>query len=86
MDEELRHVTFCFVDKTQLKLVWPQQGSEDPQIFAKQVHSCLEANKFVAEVEGQLVIIPMQNVKYITVSPSLDFLPQSVIRNAQIVT
>lgn len=86
MDEQLRHVTFFFADNSQMKLVWPQQGSDDPQLFARQVTKCLEADKFAAEVEGQLVIIPMQNVKYITVSPSLDFLPQGVVRNAHIVT
>jgi hypothetical protein len=85
MEDALRHVTFFFVDDSKMKLAWPQQGSDDRQIFAQQVHKCLEAEKFMAEVEGQLVIIPMHNVKYITVSPSLDFLPQGVILNAHIV-
>ncbi len=86
MDTDLRHATFYFLDNSNMKLVWPRQGSKDPQVFASQVKKSLESDKFMAEVEGQLVIIPMRNVKYVVISPAPQALPQGIIRKARIVT
>jgi hypothetical protein len=86
METDLRHATFYFLDNSNMKLVWPRQGSKDPQVFASQVKKSLESDKFMAEVEGQLVIIPMRNVKYVVISPAPQTLPQGIIRKARIVT
>jgi hypothetical protein len=84
--EDLRHVIFTFLDNSKIKLSWPKQGSKDPQIFAGQLKKALEADRFVAEVEGQLMVIPMRNVKYMIVSPAPKALPQGVIRSARLGT
>ena len=86
MDTDLRHATFFFLDNSSLKIVWPKQGSKDPQVFASQVKKSLESEKFTANVDGQLMIIPMRNVKYVIVSPAPESLPLGVIRNARIAT
>jgi hypothetical protein len=86
METDLRHATFYFLDNSNMKLVWPRQGSKDPQVFASQVKKSLESDKFMAEVEGQLVIIPMRNVKYVVISPAPQALPQGIIRKARIAT
>jgi hypothetical protein len=86
MEANRRYVTFTFLDNSKMKLVWPKQGSKDPQVFAGQVKNSLEAGMFMAQVEGQLVVIPMRNVKYIIISPAPEILPQGIIRNAQIAT
>jgi hypothetical protein len=86
METDLRHATFYFLDNSNMKLVWPRQGSKDPQVFANQVKKGLESDRFMAEVEGQLVIIPMRNVKYVVISPAPQTLPQGIIRKARIVT
>lgn len=84
MDTDLRHATFFFLDNSSMKLVWPKQGSKDPQVFASQVKKSLESETFAADVDGQLVIVPMRNVKYVIISPAPETLPQGVIRNARI--
>lgn len=84
MEEDTRYAQFTFLDNSVLKLTWPKQGSKDAQIFATQLKNALEADQFAAEVEGQLMVIPMRNVKYIVVSPAPKTLPQGVIRNARI--
>ena len=86
MEPKLRYVTFTFLDDSKMKLFWPRQGSRDPQVFAGQVKTSLEAGQFMAQVEGQLVVIPMRNVKYMIVSPAPETLPQGIIRNAKIAT
>ncbi len=84
MEAELRHVTFYFLDNSTMKLIWPKQGSRDPQVFAGQVKKSLESDKFMAEVDGQLLMIPMRNVKYVVISPAPETLSQGIVRNARI--
>ena len=84
MEDNIRHATFTFLDNTKLRLAWPKQGSKDAQIFATQLKKALEADRFIAEVDGQLMVIPMRNVKYIVVSPAPKTLPQGIVRNARI--
>ena len=86
METNLRHVTFTFFDNSSMRLAWPKQGSKDPQVFANQLKKSLDADRFIAEVEGQLMVIPMRNVKNVVISPAPKTLPQGIIRNARIVT
>ncbi len=84
--QNLRHVTFYFLDNSSMKPAWPKQGSKDPQLFASRVKKSLAAEVFTAEVEGQLMVIPMRNVKYMVVSPAPETLPAGIIRKGRIVT
>lgn len=84
--EDIRYATFTFFDNSKLKLAWPKQGSKDAQVFVTQLKEALKADRFIAEVEGQLMMIPTRNVKHIVVSPAPKALPQGIIRNARIVT
>lgn len=86
MTEDIRYATFTFFDNSKLKLAWPKQGSKDAQVFASQLKDALKADRFIAEVEGQLMVIPTRNVKHIVISPSPKALPQGIIRNARIVS
>jgi hypothetical protein len=86
MEPALRHVTFYFLDNSTIKLAWPKQGSKDPQVFAGQVKKSLEAEMFVGEIEGQLMVIPMRNVKYVVISPAPETLPAGIIRKGRIIT
>lgn len=84
MGDDIRYATFTFLDNSKLKLTWPKQGSKDAQVFVKQLKDALNADRFIAEVEGQLMVIPMRNVKHIVISPAPKTLPQGIIRNARI--
>jgi hypothetical protein len=86
MEASLRHVTFYFLDSTSITLAWPKQGSKDQRVFAGQVKKSLEAETFAAEVDGQLMVIPMRNVKYVVISPAPETLPAGVIRKGRVIT
>jgi hypothetical protein len=76
--------TIFFTHKTKLTLRWPRQAGQEPAEVAATVKKALEAERILAEVEGRLLIIPMQNVKYIEVSPGPEKLPKGVILGAEI--
>ncbi len=79
------HAVVHFTDGTNVTLAWPAQAGEDRASIARKVRNALEMDKFMAEVEGDMIIIPMQNIKYVMVTPAPQELPQSVLRNAHIV-
>ncbi len=85
METDIRHALITFLDNSKLKLAWPKQGSKDAQVFVKQLKDALAADRFIAEVEGQLMVVPTRNIKYLVISPSPKALPQGIIRGARIV-
>ncbi len=74
--------TFFFTDGTKMTLTWPQQAGDDPSTIAMNVRKALEQDKVAVEVDGDLMIIPMQNIKYIQVTPAPPELPQGVLKQA----
>ena len=86
METNVRHATFTFLDNSVMRLTWPKQGSKDAQIAATQLKNALDADRFVAEVDGQLMVIPMRNVKHIVVSPAPKNLPKGIIVGARFVS
>ena len=52
--------------------------------IASNVRKVLESDKLVLEAQGDLMIIPVRNIKYRQVSPAPDELPKGVLRNARI--
>jgi hypothetical protein len=76
--------TISFVDGDQLKVEWAKQ--EDASIRARSIMEKILANEnFAIELEGRLVMIPLQNVRTIEVRPAPDKLPETVVRGARIV-
>ncbi len=74
-----------FVDGTNLKLTWEGQES-DPTTFIGKVRNAIEKDRFVFEADGDLMIIPVQNIKYFKISPGPKALPTDmVIQGASIV-
>ena len=72
------------MDGTRIVLEYPKQAGEDPATIASNVRKALESDKLVLEAQGDLMVIPIRNIKYIQVSPAPDELPQGVLRNARI--
>ncbi len=75
-----------FTDGTKITLGWaPQaQAGEDHLIIAMKVRKALEMDQLAVEVSGELILIPMENVKYGHIIPAPPELPQSVLKNAYI--
>jgi hypothetical protein len=78
------HCTISFVDGTQLKLVWPRPEEPDARL-AGMLERILTNESIAVEVEGRLMIIPVNNIKTMEVSPAPEKLPAMVIRDARMV-
>jgi hypothetical protein len=53
-------------------------------IVAGLVDEALDRNTISFEVDGQLLVFPMANIRSITIDPAPENLPRSVIRGASI--
>ena len=75
-----RFLTIHFIDGSRLSVTFPQQSDDFSQI-ASRVQKALDANQLAIEIDGELFVIPMNNVKYLQVNPSPEKLPDTVIRS-----
>lgn len=74
--------TIFFTDASKMTLCWPQQAGDDPASIAMNVRKALESDKLVMEADGDLIVIPMQNVKYVQITPAPRELPKTVLKHA----
>jgi hypothetical protein len=75
--------TISFLDGTQLKVVWEKQD-EAALRSASLIEKVLNSESFAIELEGRLVIVPIQNIRTMEVSPAPEKLPQMVVRGARL--
>jgi hypothetical protein len=74
-----RFLTIHFTDGSKLSMTFPQQSDDFSQI-ASRVQKALDANQLAIEVDDELFVIPMNNIKYLQVNPVPEKLPDTVIR------
>ena len=84
MTDDIRAVVH-FTDGSKIVFGWPPQAGEDPTTIVRNVRKALEADKLTVRVSGELIVIPMVNVKYVHIIPAPSELPQGVLKNAYIV-
>ena len=84
MDQD-RFLTVYFLDGSDMSISFPKQPG-NPLLLAKRVQAALDADQFTIEIEGELMMIPKSSVKYMTVSPLPDEMPETIIRGGRIVT
>ncbi len=72
-----------FMDGSKITLRYPKQAGTDPTTIAANVRKALEADRLLVEMDGNLLFIPLANVKYVEVRPAPDVLPPTVLRNAR---
>ncbi|NKB34874.1 MAG: hypothetical protein GKR91_17400 [Pseudomonadales bacterium] len=75
-----RTCTIAFNDGHSMKFAFGQQA--DDSMVGRLVDDALDRNSISFEVEGQLLVFPMANIRSITVAPAPAKLPQSVIQGA----
>jgi hypothetical protein len=80
-----RYVKVFFTDKTSVAFSFEKQGGDDMSTLAANVKKAIDANKLAIEANGDPFIIPLENIKYVQVSPAPEALPTGVIRNATVV-
>jgi hypothetical protein len=74
-----------FMDGSKLTLRYPRQAGNDPATIVANIRKALEADRLLVEVDGNLLFIPLSNVKYLQVTPAPDALPSTVLRHARLV-
>jgi hypothetical protein len=79
------YLTMYFTDGTSIKLAWREEDSDSSAVIAK-VRKGLESERFIVEADGNLIVVPIHNLKYFSFSPLPDALPENmVIKGASIV-
>jgi hypothetical protein len=73
-----RFLKVHFIDGSEMSVTFPKQ-SGNPLLLAKRVQAAIESRQLAIEVDGQLFVIPMSNVKFLQVKPSPEELPETVI-------
>ena len=76
--------TIHFTDRTSLTLRWPQMQAGDAATITSKVRQALDAGSLVAAVGNDLLVVPMQSVKYVYVTPAPSALPTTVILGASV--
>jgi hypothetical protein len=81
-EKEKRGMIIYFTDGTKKVLEFPQQLADGDANLAEKLKGMLEARNLTIEADGALVVIPLENVKYIQSYPAPKKLPPGVIRGA----
>ena len=78
-----RRAIIHFTDASTLDLEWPKQDTKGHVFLSEAIRKAIESERLLVEVEGNLLVIPMRNVKYVELIPVPEQLPDGVIRNAR---
>ena len=81
-DKEKRGMIIHFTDGTKKTLEFPQQLADNDASLAEKLRAILSGRNLTIEAEGALIVIPLENVKYIQSYPAPKKLPAGVIRGA----
>ena len=80
---ERRGITIYFIDGSKMKLDFPKQTLNEVGTALK-LKEVLAARQLIAEVDGVLLVIPFDNIKYIEAHPAPAKLPEYIIKGASI--
>jgi hypothetical protein len=81
-DKEKRGMVIHFTDGTKKVLEFPPQLADNDASMAEKLRAILSGRNLTIEAEGALIVIPLENVKYIQSYPAPKKLPAGVIRGA----
>ena len=80
----LKHLYLYFQDGQRLALRFPKQ-SEDPMAVARALRKQLETPFLSIEVDGDLLMIPRESIKYLQICPMPAALPELTIQGAEVI-
>jgi hypothetical protein len=83
MDMDTRRAIIHFLDGTGLTLEGPRQAPKDFLKFRDQVENAMKSPQLCLEVDGNLMIIKTNSVKFFELVPAPEELPPGVVRNAR---
>ena len=80
----IKHLYLYFQDGQRLALRFPQQRGEPAQI-ARLLRMQLESPFVSIEVDGDLLLIPRESIKYLQVCPAPPSMPEATILGAELI-
>ncbi|MCY1279841.1 hypothetical protein D3C76_1138920 [compost metagenome] len=80
----IKHLYLHFLDGQRLALRFPQQ-SDDPAEVARGIRKQMESTSISIEVDGDLLIIPRNSIKYLQISPAPVRLPDTTVLGAELI-
>ena len=78
--ENKRFCKIDFIDGESCRFIYEPVRADEPSSIGQAIQELSKNNNLIFQVEGKLVIIPMNNVRSIEISPSPANLPQSIIK------
>jgi hypothetical protein len=78
-----RELTIHFTDGSKMSLEFPQQTENAAAALIK-LNEALAARQLLVEADGALLLIPVENVKYVQAYPAPAGLPAYAIKAASI--
>ncbi len=82
--QPIKHLYLYFQDGQRLALRFPLQN-EDPTLVARALRKQLESPFLSIEVDGDLLLIPRESIKYVQVCPMPVSLPDITIEGATVI-
>jgi hypothetical protein len=79
-----RGLVIHFMDGSTMRLDFPKQVKHDDSIVPR-IEEILDRQVLMAEVDGALMLVPFNNVKYVQVFPAPERLPHYVLREVKAV-
>lgn len=80
----IKHLYLYFQDGQRLALRFPQQRGE-PAHIARLLRMQLESPFISIEVDGDLLLIPRESIKYLQVCPAPPSMPEATIIGAELI-
>jgi len=77
---ESAQLTVTFTDGTVQTYAITQSQGDDTQMVSRLKH-ITESNCLMLEVDHKLIMLPMQNIRSVELSPSLPKLPDTVLKH-----
>jgi hypothetical protein len=75
---EKANAVIHFMNGTIIVIDYPEQAGSDPATIASNVKKALDKDKIIVEADGSLLVIPVNNIKYVATTPLPDALPSDV--------
>lgn len=79
-------LTIYFIDGTHMSLAFPQRGGsvEERAVMGNHIKELLAQPYLVFELEDEVMLVPRDSIKYLTITPKPKVFPDTVVRNARL--
>ena len=80
IDQNKRFCNINFVDGESMRFIYKPVNEDETSSIGRAIQEMSKNNNLVFSLEGKLIIVPMNNVRSIEISPSPVNLPRSIIK------